>query len=132
VARAVFGLISLLAFGGFAGRRTTLPDEIIWQGTFDGRFEDREHAIGVFERHNEEVKRKVLPEKLLVYDVSQGWGPLCEFLGVEEPDEPFPRLNVAAQMRRGIAAIRVISFAAPLIPALLAALALISLRRKKT
>lgn len=32
-------------------------------------------------------------EKLLVYEVRQGWGPLCEFLGVEAPQEPFPHLN---------------------------------------
>ena len=32
-------------------------------------------------------------EKLLVFEVREGWGPLCEFLGVEEPAKPFPRLN---------------------------------------
>ncbi|CAK8677577.1 unnamed protein product [Clavelina lepadiformis] len=33
-------------------------------------------------------------DKLLVYDVRQGWAPLCEFLGKEIPDKPFPRENV--------------------------------------
>lgn len=60
---------------------------------FDGRFEDKAHAISVFERHNEEVKAGVPAEKLLVYEVKEGWGTLCEFLGVEVPQKPFPHLN---------------------------------------
>lgn len=66
----------------------------LWDGTFSGRFEDREFAIGVFNRHNEEVKRHVPPERLLVYEVKDGWEPLCEFLGVGLPEgKSFPRLN---------------------------------------
>ena len=75
-------------------RATQITERVIWEGTFSGRFEDKEYAIGVFERHVEEVKRRVPSEKLLVYSVKQGWGPLCEFLGVQEPEgEPFPHLN---------------------------------------
>ncbi len=122
--RVAFGLVSLLTFGGFA--RTGAGEEIIWEGTFDGRFEDRAHAIGVLERHNEEVIRRVPPERLLVYEVKEGWGPLCEFLGVTEPDEPFPRLNDAAEMRRGIRTLRAISAAVPAVASLLAATLLLS------
>jgi Sulfotransferase domain len=70
-----------------------LNDRLIWEDTFGGNFEDRQHAIEVFERHNEEVKRRVPAERLLVYEIKEGWGPLCDFLGVEEPDKPFPHLN---------------------------------------
>ncbi len=67
---------------------------IIWGGTFDGRLEDKDYAIAVFNRHIEEVKRYVPPEKLLVYNVKEGWEPLCAFLGVAVPaDTPFPHLN---------------------------------------
>jgi hypothetical protein len=87
---------------GAAGE--TLGDEmrrrIIWQGVFDGRFDDRAHAIGVFERHIDEVRRTVPPERLLVYDVREGWGPLCRFLGRPEPDAPFPYLNTGEDFRR--------------------------------
>jgi hypothetical protein len=73
----------------------------VWDGAFGGRFEDREHAIGVYERHNEDVKRHVPPDRLLVYDVKQGWEPLCHFLNVPVPqDRPFPHLNDAAQIQR--------------------------------
>lgn len=68
--------------------------KLIWDGTFHGRFEDKAYAISVFQTHNEEVKRLVPPEKLLVYDVKEGWEPLCTFLGVPVPlDMPFPHLN---------------------------------------
>jgi hypothetical protein len=73
-----------------------MAQDLIWQGTFGGRFEDREHAIAVFRRHNDEVRDGVPAERLLVYEVGQGWGPLCDFLGVPVPAEPFPRLNDAA------------------------------------
>jgi Sulfotransferase domain len=61
--------------------------------TFDGSLIDRERATREFERHIQEVEKRVPAEKLLVYEVRQGWGPLCEFLGVEAPQEPFPHLN---------------------------------------
>ncbi|HEX2742264.1 MAG TPA: sulfotransferase [Rubrobacter sp.] len=128
--RLIFGAISLLIFGGFAGGRSGMANDIIWQGTFDGRFEDKDYAIEVFERHNEEVKRSVPPSRLLVYDVREGWGPLCEFLGVDEPEEPFPRLNDTAQMRRGMLTIRALSIALPAALALSVAAALVLLRRR--
>jgi hypothetical protein len=43
--------------------------------------------------HNEQVKRTVPPERLLVWEVTDGWEPLCEFLGVAVPDEPLPHAN---------------------------------------
>lgn len=67
--------------------------------TFAGRFDDRDHAIGVFERHNEAVQRSIPRERLLVYEVAQGWEPLCEFLGRAVPDEPFPRVNSKDEFR---------------------------------
>jgi hypothetical protein len=79
---------------------TRMLDRIIWDGTFQGRFEDESYAIEVFNRHNAEVQRVVPPEQLLVYEVRDGWGPLCAFLGVPAPDgKPFPHLNDTAEFR---------------------------------
>jgi hypothetical protein len=105
--RAVFAASSLLRSGRL--QAGSIAYEIIWDGTFDSRFEDKDYAIEVFERHTEDVKRHVPPERLLIYEVGQGWGPLCAFLGVPEPDEPFPRLNDAAEMRRRVRVVRAIS-----------------------
>ena len=64
----------------------------IWD-TMDERMHDRAFMIDHFNRHVEEVKRTVPAERLLVYEVKQGWEPLCEFLGVAVPGDAFPRVN---------------------------------------
>lgn len=46
-----------------------------------------------FVAHNEAVKAAIPAERLLVYQVKQGWGPLCDFLQVPVPDTEFPRTN---------------------------------------
>ncbi|RJL31346.1 sulfotransferase family protein [Bailinhaonella thermotolerans] len=61
---------------------------------------DREGAIAWFVAHNEAVLAGVPADRLLVYDVRQGWEPLCAFLGVPVPDAPFPRGNDAREFRR--------------------------------
>lgn len=73
---------------------------LIWQNTFDNRFEDKAYALAVFNDHNAEVKRTVPGGKLLVYEVKEGWEPLCTFLNVPVPDKPFPRLNDSAAFNR--------------------------------
>jgi Sulfotransferase domain len=34
-----------------------------------------------------------------VWEVTEGWEPLCRFLDVPAPDTPFPRLNDAETFR---------------------------------
>lgn len=63
---------------------------------FDNRFEDKEHTIDVFKHHIQEVRDTVEPARLLVFDVREGWEPLCRFLGVPVPSDLFPRLNDTA------------------------------------
>ena len=59
---------------------------------FEGDFPNR--GKDVFLRHYEEVRSLVPPERLLEYKVSDGWEPLCEFLGVAVPrNEKFPNVN---------------------------------------
>ncbi len=53
----------------------------------------REAMIRMFEAHNAAVRAEIAPERLLVYQVAQGWGPLCAFLGVPVPDTSFPHVN---------------------------------------
>jgi len=78
---------------------TSAPGARIWAETFSGRFEDRKHAIAVFERHNAEVMQVVPAARLLVYQASQGWRPLCDFLGVAPPGQVFPHINSTQSFR---------------------------------
>ena len=81
-------------------RLIRVTEAVIWQKTFNNRFEDKAYALKVFNDHVEEVKRVVPAERLLVYEVKEGWNPLCAFLGVPVPDKPFPRLNDSASFNR--------------------------------
>ena len=109
-------------------RSTGIVEDLAWRKLFGGRFEDREHAVSVFHEWNEGVKERVPAEKLLVYDVKEGWGPLCEFLGVEVPEgESFPHLNDTKVFRRRIMIARAVSTAGTIGVASLAALGLVML-----
>lgn len=57
---------------------------------------DRAYMIDYFHRHEAEVKATVPKERLLIHHVGDGWAPLCAFLGVPVPDEPFPSENSRA------------------------------------
>jgi hypothetical protein len=58
---------------------------------------DRAFMTDYFRRHSAEVERTIPKERLLVYEVGQGWGPLCAFLGVPVPEEAFPMTNTRAE-----------------------------------
>lgn len=93
-----------------ARRMYDMVQAVIWEGTFNGRFANPQHAIEVYNRHNEEVQRLVPPERLLVYQVKDGWEPLCAFLGVPVPQKrPFPQANDRASMRQFMRQIQLIS-----------------------
>jgi len=101
-----------------------MHDDIIWNSRFNGEFTDRVKAIQVYKAHLDEVRRTVPPERLLVYDVKDGWKPLCDFLGRPVPqDAAFPNLNDRLFFRRVMLALRVLEW---LVPALILA-ALVSL-----
>ena len=51
------------------------------------------NGIEMYKEHNAWIKSLVKPENLLVYNVKDGWEPLCSFLGRKIPDKPFPRVN---------------------------------------
>jgi hypothetical protein len=114
------------------GRAAWLHDRLIWEEIFDRNLEDRQHAIEVFERHNEEVKRRVPVERLLVYEIKEGWGPLCDFLGVEEPDKPFPLLNDTHTFRKRVRRRITFALAAPIAGVSLAGLALLCFRKRSS
>ena len=56
--------------------------------------------------HNHRVKSIVPADKLLVYNVKQGWKPLCDFLGCEIPAVAFPHENIKAEITSTIAMTR--------------------------
>ncbi len=67
---------------------------------FDWDLHDHDKVIEVFNRHNAEVRRTIPADRLLVYDVAQGWKPLCGFLGVPIPAEPLPHVNTTEAFQK--------------------------------
>jgi hypothetical protein len=71
-------------------------DVIIGQHTFGGQMLSKDHAIAAFRKRHDDVVSAIPPDQLLVFDVAEGWDPLCAFLGKDVPDEPFPHHNLRA------------------------------------
>jgi len=76
---------------------TTVPR--LFRERFCEELDSPEAMMAAFERHNAEVRDGVPPERLLEWTASDGWEPLCERLGVEVPDEPFPVTNTTKDTR---------------------------------
>ena len=67
--------------------------------TVDNKMRDKDYMVSYFEKRNAEIIEKVPADRLLAYEVKEGWGPLCEFLGKPVPDEEFPRINSREETR---------------------------------
>ncbi|MFI5941660.1 sulfotransferase family protein [Streptomyces uncialis] len=75
--------------------------DVIFRRHFGNRPIDDQHAaVSVFQEHTERVRVEIAPGRLLEYQVAQGWEPLCEFLGVPVPDDPFPHENDRGAWKR--------------------------------
>jgi len=77
-------------------RYLLLVDRMFWieRGTFAASGHGRpDQLIAAMHHHEDAVKALVPADRLLVWDVTEGWEPLCEFLGVEVPEEPLPHAN---------------------------------------
>ena len=77
--------------------RRTACIELIRDGRFKGQGLNKGHTLDIFKKHNIEVKASFDSERLLVWQVKDGWKPLCDFLNVAVPDTPFPQSNAAKE-----------------------------------
>jgi len=73
--------------------------ELILEQAFDGRPDDRAHAIRCYEEHNEAVRSEVAADRLILHEVGSGWKPLCDGLDLPIPDESYPRTNTTKEFR---------------------------------
>ncbi len=78
----------------------------IFSKNFNNKPHDRDTCLAAFAAHNAGVIRDVPPERLLVFNVAEGWVPLCAFLGVPVPETPFPRVNSTDEFRENMLARR--------------------------
>ena len=69
-----------------------MATQIIGERTFGGPIDNKYAATLAYENHNQAVEA-FSKDRVLVFEVRQGWEPLCEFLGKPVPDGDFPRSN---------------------------------------
>ncbi len=79
--------------GRIDAEKGNLGTELVVKAAFGGILDDARHGVDVFQRHTREVISTIDPERLLVFEVSAGWEPLCAFLHRPVPTTPFPRSN---------------------------------------
>lgn len=79
--------------------RARMQRRIVIEQALGGDIADRAHVLRAFRHHIEEVRRAIVPERLLVYRVADGWEPLCRFLGRPVPDAPLPHVNSTDDFR---------------------------------
>ncbi len=67
--------------------------QLIVERAFAGSIDDKEVATAAYDRHVAQVTSAFSEDRLLLFDVRDGWEPLCTFLEQPIPDEMFPRTN---------------------------------------
>ena len=67
-----------------------------------------EESAKYYDEWNEEVKRSVPKERLLIFNVKQGWKPLCDFLEIliHKDGRPFPHFNEAKDFQNKISVLK--------------------------
>jgi hypothetical protein len=84
--------------------KDSIPDEhprsvinmaykIIVEQTFGGALNDKAVVLSEYQKRIDDVKQAIPADRLLIFDVTEGWAPLCEFLNLPIPDGDFPRSN---------------------------------------
>ncbi len=66
---------------------------------FSDRFEDPTEMMDAYERHNSAVRQAIPPSRLLEWSPEEGWSPICDRLGLEAPNQPFPITNTTDEFR---------------------------------
>ena len=67
--------------------------------SFSPGWRDESAAKAAFLAHNESVRQSAPADRLLEWQASDGWAPICERLGLAVPDEPFPHVNTTDDFR---------------------------------
>ena len=112
ITSSLFGQLYRLIKRGYMGSNftaTTTINDYIWDrflipekfsnpplflSEFTGEIHSHETKMRAkYLEHIEKVRKLVPPERLLIWNVKEGWEPLCKFLGRPVPDLPIPHEN---------------------------------------
>jgi hypothetical protein len=71
----------------------------MWDSRFTPDWSDHDASVAAYQRHNEQVRSRVPAGRLVEWQPGDGWGPICQALGLSEPDGPFPHVNTTSDFR---------------------------------
>ncbi|MBV9962517.1 MAG: hypothetical protein JO072_09750 [Parafilimonas sp.] len=80
-------------------------DGKLMDSIFGKNLKDKQEVIKRYNAINAETLNFLPKDRSLVYEVKQGWEPLCNFLNVPIPSVPFPRSNTKDQFKQNVAKI---------------------------
>jgi len=104
-------IIGKKKWSDFADRLSRMPTNGIDHGKFDSIKKGEDAAVIFFNKWTDQVKKNVPEDKLLIFDVKEGWDPLCKFLDVPVPsNQPFPWENDTASIQKFFRRIILLSY----------------------
>jgi hypothetical protein len=98
-------------FGGISGAAERSPEwfamiQALFTTRFTSDLKNKQGCIDAFNRHNDHVMKTAPADRLLVWQATDGYEPICRRLGLAVPEEPFPRSNSKEEFLARLAAPR--------------------------
>ena len=88
---------NLLAQDKVLRTRIDMLKEIIIDGTFDGDLTNKDKCIKIYKNNIQKCRSMVPSDRLIEFEPSLGWEPLCQGLDCKIPDKPYPHVNKAEE-----------------------------------
>jgi hypothetical protein len=98
-------------------------DEYIWEQAFfkNGPVQSLQGEAGLalikqrMVEWEQAVRSHIPSDRLLVFQVKEGWAPLCKLLNVPVPDTPFPNINDTEQFKREVFPMKIVWYGGPIL-----------------
>lgn len=78
---------------------------VMMRSRFTDRLDDKATCLAAYDRWYTDARARIPKHRLLEWTAKDGWGPICDRLGLPVPAEPFPRVNTTedfqAMMKAG-------------------------------
>jgi len=77
-----------------------MVDTLVIERVFGCAPDDKPAVLAAYRSHIAEVQATLPPERLLTFQLGDGWEPLCHFLECPVPQESYPLLNTTKDYSR--------------------------------
>ena len=74
-----------------------MAKEIIVDGTFNGKLNDKKHCIKIYNENIARCKQEIEPGRLIIFNPKDGWGSLCKQLECPIPNVDYPFINTTKE-----------------------------------